>query len=91
MNDEFESASAVLELIRNDADGAVTAVHDCSSGGLGIAVAEMAISGRIGAVLDTSKVPKENDGMNVSEILFSESNARFIVTVKSDMAEEFIG
>jgi phosphoribosylformylglycinamidine synthase len=90
MDVEFKSASAVLELIRNDAKGAVTAVHDCSSGGLGIAAAEMAISGRIGAVLNTSKVLKENEGMSVSEILFSESNARFVITVKSDGAEELL-
>jgi phosphoribosylformylglycinamidine synthase len=90
MNAEFESASAVLELIRNDTDGAVTAVHDCSTGGIAISVAEMAISGEIGAVLDTSKVPKENEEMSASEILFSESNARFIVTVNSDVAEELL-
>jgi phosphoribosylformylglycinamidine synthase len=90
MDVEFESASAVLELIHNDADGAVTAVHDCSSGGLSIAAAEMAISGNIGAVLNTSKVLKGNDGMNVSEILFSESNARFVITVKSESAEELL-
>lgn len=90
MDAEFESANAVLELIRNDKDGAVTAVHDCSMGGLGIAVAEMAISGGIGAVIDTSKVPKENNEMNISEILFSESNARFVITVKSENAEELL-
>lgn len=90
MDAEFESANAVLELIRNDKDGAVTAVHDCSMGGLGIAVAEMAISGGIGAVIDTSKVPKENNEINISEILFSESNARFVITVKSENAEELL-
>jgi phosphoribosylformylglycinamidine synthase len=90
MDAEFKSASAVLELIRGDADKAITAVHDCSSGGLGIAIAEMAISGGIGAVIDTSKVPKENNEMNTSEILFSESNARFVITVKSEDAEELM-
>jgi phosphoribosylformylglycinamidine synthase len=90
MDMEFESANAVLKLIRNDNEGSVTAVHDCSSGGLATAVAEMAISGGIGAVLDTSKVPKENSKMSVSEILFSESNARFIVTVKSEAAEKLL-
>ena len=90
MNAEFESASAILELIRNDIDGAVTSVHDCSTGGIGVAVAEMVVSGGIGAVLNTSKVPKENNDMNISEILFSESNGRFIVTVKNEVAEDLL-
>ena len=90
MDAEFESANAVLELIRGDVDGAVTAGHDCSSGGLGIAIAEMAISGEIGAVIDTSKIPGKNNKMNAPEILFSESNARFIITVKSESAEELL-
>lgn len=89
MDAEFASASAVLELIRNDTEGTVTAVHDCSIGGLGIAIAEMAISGGIGAFIDSSKVPKE-DEINVSEILFSESNARFVITVKGENAEELL-
>jgi len=50
----------------------------------------MAMSSRIGAVLDTSKVLKENDEMNLSKILFSESNARFLITVKSEHAEELL-
>lgn len=87
---EFKSAGAVLELIRNDEEGNITAVHDCSSGGLGIAVAEMAISGGIGAKVETSKVPVEKDGINATEILFSESNARFIVTVKSENVRELL-
>jgi phosphoribosylformylglycinamidine synthase len=90
MDAEFKSASAVLELIRNDGTEAVTAVHDCSSGGLGIAIAEMAISGGIGAVIDTSKVPKENNEMNISETLFSESNARFLITVKSEEVKKLL-
>lgn len=90
MDAEFNSANSVLKLIRDDAEGAVTAVHDLSSGGLAIAAAEMVISGGIGAVLETSKVIKENDEMNLSQLLFSESNARFIITVKSENAEELL-
>ncbi|MGB9936237.1 MAG: phosphoribosylformylglycinamidine synthase subunit PurL [Methanobacterium sp.] len=90
MDAELNSANSVLKLIREDKNGTVTAVHDLSSGGLGIGIAEMAIKGGIGAVLDTSKIPKEDDEMSISEILFSESNARFIVTVKSDYAEDLI-
>jgi phosphoribosylformylglycinamidine synthase len=90
MDAEFESANSVLELIRADNDEAITAVHDLSSGGLGIAIAEMAISGEIGATLDISKVLKDDENMSNIETLFSESNARFIITVKKEYADELL-
>ena len=89
MDAELESVEAVLKIIREDENDAVTAAHDCSAGGIAIAVAEMAISGDLGAAVDTSKVPKEANMSDV-EVLFSESNARFIVTVKSEYANEIL-
>lgn len=89
MNIELESAEAVLKIIHEDENNAVTAVHDCSTGGIAVAVAEMAISGDLGATINTSSVPKEGNISN-AEILFSESNARFIVTVKSEYANEVL-
>ncbi|HEX3013764.1 MAG TPA: AIR synthase-related protein, partial [Methanobacterium sp.] len=86
---ELESAEAVLEIIRGDENNAVTAVHDCSSGGIAIAIAEMAISGDLGAAVDLSNVPNDDDMRN-AETLFSESNARFVVTVKSEYADEIL-
>ena len=89
MDVELESAEAVLKIIREDENDAVTAVHDCSAGGIAVAVAEMAISGDLGATVDISKVPKDNN-MSDAETLFSESNARFIVTVKNEYADEIL-
>lgn len=87
---ELESVNSVLDLIKNDANGAVTAVHDCSSGGLAIALAEMAISGNLGAVCDMSQIPREDKEISNTELLFSESNARFVLTVKNEYAEEIL-
>lgn len=87
---ELESVNSVLDLIKNDANGAVTAVHDCSSGGLAIALAEMAISGDLGAVCDISQIPREDKEISNTELLFSESNARFVLTVKNEYAEEIL-
>ncbi|MBI5679301.1 MAG: phosphoribosylformylglycinamidine synthase subunit PurL [Methanobacterium sp.] len=87
---EFESASDVLKLINEDKDNAITAIHDISSGGLGIAIAEMAISGGIGADLDISKVPVDDKNMSDTQVLFSESNARFVITVKPEHANELL-
>ncbi|MBP2045904.1 phosphoribosylformylglycinamidine synthase subunit PurL [Methanobacterium aggregans] len=89
IDQEYSSAMAVLDLIRNDDEGNVTAVHDCSAGGLGIALSEMAISSGTGAFIDISKVPVEAD-MDITEMLFSESHGRYIVTVKADTADEVV-
>ncbi len=57
IEDEYMAGKSVLELIKEDLNANITAVHDCSSGGLGVALSEMAISGDLGAVIDLSKVP----------------------------------
>lgn len=90
MEAELESAVEVLKLIREDDDGAITAVHDCSTGGISIAIAEMAISGDIGATLNTSKLPKDSETMSNAEILFSESSARFVITVKKGYKDKIL-
>ena len=87
LDEEYESSKAVLELIRGDFG--VTAVHDCSAGGLGVAISEMAISGDVGATVDLSRVPSPT-GMTSSEVLFSESHGRYVLTVQEDATEELL-
>jgi phosphoribosylformylglycinamidine synthase len=72
---EKRTQAGVLDCIR---DGYVTACHDCAKGGLGVALAEMAIAGAKGASLDLRSVVA--DEMRDDELLFSESNSRFILT-----------
>jgi phosphoribosylformylglycinamidine synthase len=65
--------------------GLVRACHDCSDGGLAVAVAEMCISGRMGAEIDLSLM-----GDLPAEVkLFSESNSRWIAEVQGAEAEAF--
>jgi phosphoribosylformylglycinamidine synthase len=74
-------------LYRAIQDGIVYSCHDCSDGGLGVALAEMAFAGGYGMKINLEKVPtplKRDD-----HILFSESNSRFIVEVPQDRAYEF--
>ena len=70
---EQRTLCAVLQLIK---EGLVTACHDCSKGGLAVALSEMAISGMTGAELDLCFRSDLQD----DEILFSETNSRFIIT-----------
>ncbi|MDR9501040.1 MAG: AIR synthase-related protein [Desulfurivibrionaceae bacterium] len=69
-------------------DGLVASCHDCSDGGLGVALAETAFSGNLGLHLELSEAPKE--GIDRDDILlFSESQSRFVVTVAPDKADAF--
>jgi phosphoribosylformylglycinamidine synthase len=61
--------------------GLVTACHDLSDGGLGVALAEMCIGGRIGAKVDLAEVPVSPGEMAAADILYSESNSRLLVSV----------
>nr|WP_319373747.1 phosphoribosylformylglycinamidine synthase subunit PurL [uncultured Methanobacterium sp.] len=86
---EYASARAVLELIRNDENGQVTAAHDLSAGGLGVALAEMAIKGDLGVNIDLFAAPGA-EGLSDSEILFSESHARYLITVQEGSSAEIL-
>ncbi len=69
--DEKLNGSIVRQLI---ADGAVTAVHDISDGGLLVAVAEMALAGGIGAELSAMD----------TAFAFNETQSRYLVTYPAD-------
>ena len=62
--------------------GLVKAAHDCSEGGIAVALAEMAIGGRLGIEV---VVP----GADVAVALFSESNGRIVAEVASGDVEAF--
>jgi len=79
----MESLSAATE------KGLVCACHDCSEGGIGVAVAEMAFAGVLGAKVDLNAVPLGEAIDRDDFILFSESNSRFIVEVAPEKKLEF--
>jgi len=63
-------------------EGVVFSCHDCSEGGIAVALAEMCIGGRIGA--DILLEPSTS-----REWLFSESGGRFIIEVKPSVQYKF--
>ncbi len=69
--------------------GLVRACHDCSEGGLGVAVAEMAFAGGYGAEVDLRRVPTGEPFERSDWLLFSESNTRFVVEVRPEHRAEF--
>ena len=81
LEQEKRNGDFVRSLINS---GEVTAVHDCSDGGVLIAVTEMALSGGVGAKIDLN-------GQYPSHIeLFSEDQGRYIVTVSPERQDDII-
>jgi len=62
----------------------ILSCHDLSEGGLGLSIAEMAMSGETGAVIDLEHVSYSTSQRRFDFILFSESNTRFLVEVAQD-------
>lgn len=69
-------------------NGLVRSCHDCSDGGLGVALAETAFAGGLGMRIDLRAVPTQNLGRD-DFILFSESQSRFVVTVSPEKKDAF--
>ncbi|MHB8091425.1 MAG: phosphoribosylformylglycinamidine synthase subunit PurS [Syntrophales bacterium] len=69
-------------------EGLVASCHDCSDGGLGVALAESAFAGGLGLDLDLAKIPAEGISRD-DELLFSESQSRFVTTIHPEQQEAF--
>jgi len=68
--------------------GLVASCHDCSDGGLAVALSETAFAGGLGMNIDLAKVP--TDGIRRNDtILFSESQSRFVLTVPPQNQGQF--
>ncbi len=69
--------------------GLVLSAHDLSEGGLAVAAAEMAFSGKGGITLNLDALPTTGGWKNNAVPCFGESTGRFLVEVDPDMADEF--
>jgi phosphoribosylformylglycinamidine synthase len=67
------NANAILQLIRS---GLVDCVHDCSKGGLAVALCEMAAQGKTGFTINLDSIP--NSCSRIDNLMFSESQSRYI-------------
>jgi phosphoribosylformylglycinamidine synthase len=67
----------------------IVSCHDCSEGGLAVALAEMAFAAGLGIEADLRGLVKADDCTKVDAQLFSESNSRFIVEVEQDNYDAF--
>jgi len=87
--DAEKNIKAYRRVLKAMDEGMVRACHDCSEGGLAVAVAEMAFTGDFGVDLDVGKVPVSG-WMRDDVLLFSESNGRLLVEVPPAATARFI-
>jgi len=71
--------AAVLGLIRA---GKVKSAHDCSEGGLAVALAECCIGGNVGAEIALGAT-----GLRLEQALYNESQSRIVITVAAGDAD----
>ena len=74
-DDSKKNMNSVLDIINNNL---VKSVHDCSKGGLAIAVSEICMTSQIGCKVSLDEIPGEK--LNVDRILFSESHSRYLLS-----------
>jgi phosphoribosylformylglycinamidine synthase II/phosphoribosylformylglycinamidine synthase I len=74
-------------------NGWIEACHDCSEGGLAVALAEMSIAGRLGAswnALSVSPNTRIEAPVSTEATLFGETLSRFVLEVKEENKEEVV-
>ena len=87
---ELKTAAATAQRIHKAIyDGFVVSCHDCSEGGLAVALAEMAFAGGLGIEADLRGLAKSDDCQRIDAQLFSESNSRYIVEVEPQKYDVF--
>ncbi len=82
--------AAVLGLIR---DGLVKSAHDCSEGGLAVALAEICIGGKLGATIELPSGPaldKYPAHAARAALLFGESQSRIILGIAPENADRVL-
>jgi phosphoribosylformylglycinamidine synthase len=67
-------------------DGLVSAAHDCSDGGLAVAVAEMAIASRSGVSIEATIA----EGLRRDETWFGEAPSRILLAIPQDRVDRVL-
>jgi phosphoribosylformylglycinamidine synthase len=88
---DLETAPKIAKRVGDAiARGLVASCHDCSDGGLAVALAEMAFAGGLGIEADLRGLAKSADCSRTDMQLFSESNSRYIVEVEQGNYDAFV-
>jgi len=78
--------SAILDIINDDL---AKNAHDCSKGGLAVAISELCMSNLLGCDISVEGIPGEK--LNIDKILFSESHSRYLITAEKKNLKKIEG
>ena len=78
-----KNMASVLDIIENEL---IKSAHDCSKGGLAIAISELCMTNQIGCNVSLEKICGEK--LDSDKILFSESHSRYLVTFENKNFEK---
>ena len=86
LEDPVRQLEVYRKLSSSIQNGLIRTAHDCSEGGLAVALAEMCIGGRCGAIIDIDGI----GSCDVFSRLWSESLGRIIVSVEAEHELAFV-
>ena len=64
--------------------GLVKSAHDCSDGGLAVALAESSIAGEVGASIELAPEMEATPNIRLDAVLFGESQSRIVVSTSRE-------
>ena len=70
-------------------EGLVASAHDCSDGGLAVALAECCFGSGSGATINITELGSSDPELNSFGALFSESLGRILISVRPEDSEAF--
>ena len=74
-DDSKKNMQSVLDIIDKNL---IKSAHDCSKGGLAIAVSEICMTNQIGCSVSLDDIPGEK--LDIDRVLFSESHSRYLIS-----------
>jgi phosphoribosylformylglycinamidine synthase subunit PurSL len=88
---DFKTARAIFNKVHSlIRQRVIASCHDCSEGGLAVALAEMAFAGGLGAAVNLAALAEQAGISQTDVLLFSESPSRFIVEVPAGKEDRFL-
>jgi phosphoribosylformylglycinamidine (FGAM) synthase-like enzyme len=85
---DLAAGAALCDVVRALVnDRVVSSVHDCSEGGLAVALAEMAVQGTVGFRVDLARAPGD---VELAAACFAESANRVVVASEASRVDEIV-
>ena len=81
-----KNMDSVLDIVRGNL---VRSIHDCSKGGLAVAVSEMCMANQIGCDVSLDEIPGES--LDTDRTMFSESHSRYLLAFENSNLEKIEG